>query len=368
MTSQDPSDPDPVTPPPDLSPSGAMVSEPAPEAAEPVSAPAKSRNGAGFAGALLGGAVALTAGFGLSHYDLLGLRPALDDSALRAVEARAGKLEQDLATAAGDNQRRLDALAAQIAEGAAPDPALGQQIGALTDRLAKLEAEMAGLSSLPADGTLTPAQLATLAASVEALRGQVGALKAGLDATAVRGIVAEALAAWEADAAEKLRAETTQAEAAAARAAALAQLTQAAGTGAPYAQALPALGADLPAIVTKYAETGLPPLSTGFADAARRALDAALRAAPGAGMGERFLSFLRIQTGARSLTPQDGDDPDAILSRAEAAVGQGDAQKALDEVAALPPEAQAELAEWRALAQDHLDFAAALQALSEEKP
>lgn len=370
MTSQDPSQ-DPGAPDLEALPPAPVLSEPAVEPASPkpeirpdapLPPPSKPRNGTGFAGALIGGGVMLALGFGVSHFDLLGLRPAPDDSALRALEAQADKLAQGLSTLTGDTDRRIQTLATQIAETPVGDPAA---LSDLTDRLAKLEAEMAGLSSLPADGALSPAQLATLSSSVESLRSQIAGLKAGLDDPSVRAIVGEELAAWEKSASDRLRAETTAAEEAAARAAALSELQQAAATGAPYAPALPALGADVPEIVSKYAESGLPPLNTGFAEGARRALETALRLAPGQGIGDRFLSFLKIQTGARSLTPQEGGDPDAILSRAEAAVAQGDAQKALDEVAALPPEAQSELADWQALARDHITFQAALAALSQ---
>jgi len=364
MTSKDPSQ-DPGAPDPDVPPLTPVLAEPVAGTARPESEirpeapvrppPARPRNGAGFVGAVLGGALMLALGFALSHFDMLNLRPAPDDSALRALETRADKLAQDLSTLSGDTDRKVQSLAARIAETPASDPA---PLADLAERLAKLESEMAGLSSLPADGALSPAQLAALSSSLESLRSQISGLKAGLDDPAVRAIVAEELAAWE-------KAATDKVQAAAARATALATLHQAAATGAPYAPALPALGADVPQIVSKYAESGLPALETGFAEGARRALETALRAAPGQGMGDRFLSFLKIQTGARSLTPQDGDDPDAILSRAEAAVAQGDAQKALDEVAALPPEAQAELADWQALAKDHIAFQTALATLSQ---
>jgi hypothetical protein len=48
----------------------------------------------------------------------------------------------------------------------------------------------------------------------------------------------------------------------------------------------------------------------------------------------------------RSLTPRAGDSPDAILSRAEAAVGAGDLAGAIAELNTLPPAAQAAMADW----------------------
>jgi hypothetical protein len=76
----------------------------------------------------------------------------------------------------------------------------------------------------------------------------------------------------------------------------------------------------------------------------------------------RITAFLRAQTGARSLTPREGNDPDAILSRAEAALREGDLVATLAELDALPAEGAARLAEWRAQAEARL---AASQAVAE---
>jgi hypothetical protein len=67
--------------------------------------------------------------------------------------------------------------------------------------------------------------------------------------------------------------------------------------------------------------------------------------------------------GVRALTPREGNDPDAILSRAEAALTAGDVAQALAEIATLPAVAQDALAAWRTQAQLRLDAQAALQAL-----
>lgn len=371
MTSQDP------TTPAEAEATGAQetgaqepVVEPlAPEPGETtVVAPVARRRGGGFLGTVAGGALALAAGFAVSHFDLLGLRPVPDDSALTALAARTTALEQGLAAAgaveekAGLLETRLDALAQATDEALPP---LRAEVQTLSGRLDKLEQSLEALANLPADGSVSAAQIAAVSAAVETLRAELAGLKAAPDEAALRTIARDELGKWQAESAEKHRAEAEATVAIAARTAALARLSAAAETGLPYADAVAALaGEALPDVITRYADTGLPPLSQGFAEAARAALDAGLRAAPGASLGDRLLSFLRVQTGARSLTPQDGDDPDAILSRAEAAVAAGDAQGALDELAALPPEARAELADWTRLAQDRLAFVAAVQALS----
>ena len=73
---------------------------------------------------------------------------------------------------------------------------------------------------------------------------------------------------------------------------------------------------------------------------------------------------MRSQTGARSLTPREGTGPDAVLSRAEAAVNTGDIATALAELAALPPEAVTAAASWRAQAELRLAAEAAVADLA----
>ncbi|NCM97487.1 MAG: hypothetical protein GW948_09390, partial [Rhodobacterales bacterium] len=104
-------------------------------------------------------------------------------------------------------------------------------------------------------------------------------------------------------------------------------------------------------------------LQAAFPEAARAALDAALRADMGTSLTQRMTAFLRTQTGARSLTPREGTDPDAVLSRAEAALLGGDLAGAQAEIGALPPEAQAAMADWQALAERRLAATDALAAL-----
>ena len=119
--------------------------------------------------------------------------------------------------------------------------------------------------------------------------------------------------------------------------------------------------------MTANAQGGLPSLQVlrqGFPDAARAALDASLRASKGDTWTERVSVFLRGQTGTRSLIPREGTDPDAVLSRAEAAVTAGDLALALTELAALPDAGKAAMADWLGLAAQRQDAVAAVQALT----
>ena len=64
------------------------------------------------------------------------------------------------------------------------------------------------------------------------------------------------------------------------------------------------------------------------------------------------------------MAPRDGDDPDAVLSRAEAALQSGDLQAALDTLTALPDVARAELADWTARATHRIDVLAAIDGMA----
>lgn len=73
--------------------------------------------------------------------------------------------------------------------------------------------------------------------------------------------------------------------------------------------------------------------------------------------------FLKAQTGARPLTPKAGTDPEAILSRAEAALRDGRVADALSEMAGLPADVATVMAEWSAGAKARVEVEAALAAL-----
>jgi len=78
------------------------------------------------------------------------------------------------------------------------------------------------------------------------------------------------------------------------------------------------------------------------------------------------MNFLRSQTGARSLAPRDGDDTDAVLSRAEAALRQGDLATTLTELDALTGDPAAAMAAWRAQAETRMAALAALTVLQDQ--
>jgi hypothetical protein len=149
--------------------------------------------------------------------------------------------------------------------------------------------------------------------------------------------------------------------------AAVGRITAALEAGGPYSSAvsdLTAGGIEVPTPLAEQAQSGVPTLADlqrGFAPSARMALDVALRSDVGDGWTDRLNTFLRTQTGARSLVPREGDDPDAILSRADAALQASDVTLALSELQALPEPARAAMSGWLA---DATTRAAAVAALA----
>ena len=107
-------------------------------------------------------------------------------------------------------------------------------------------------------------------------------------------------------------------------------------------------------------------LSALLDEQARPALKAALAPRVDQTPVEKLMGFLRVQSGARALTPQQGMDPDAILSRAVQALRQGRVALAVSEIATLPVKAQTILLSWSGLADAYLAATAAFANLATE--
>lgn len=339
---------------PQTAPMAVAEPEPLPEPAAPK--PVSARKG-GFIGGVLGGLIAAGAGFGVAQYVPNGW-PLADTSALTAQLAEQAKQIEALKAQIPAPDTALQDRIAQLEAATAPD------LSPLDTRLAALEQRLAAIEAMPMGDGASPAAMAAL----KALQAEVLALKTATTPAAVQALTAQAeeqLQAAEASAAQ-IKADAQALAQAAETRAALGRMQAALDSGAPYAAVLPGLP-EVPAVLTNAADTGLPTLAAlqdAFPIAARSALEAALRANMGESWGERVTSFLRTQTGARSLEPREGTDPDAILSRAEAALAKGDLPTTLSEIAALPTEAQTALADWRATAEQRLAAAQAVADLA----
>ena len=298
---------------------------------------------------LLGGALAAAAGYGVAQYVPNGWPMA----SVVTLQTQVAVLSDQVQALQADLQK-ADARLASLETAPAPQSDAGQ-IAALELRLTTLESK--------------PMPAGTDSAALDQLRAEVAAIKTNGAAVMSAQVQADLDAKVQATEAKLTAIEqSAQAQAAAILTrAALGQIAAALDSGAPYPSAIAALaGADIAVVLTDNATAGLPSLQAlqaSFPDSARTALEAALRANMGESWSERVGNFLRTQVGVRSLTPRDGPDPDAILSRAEAALTAGDVALALAEIATLPTPAQDALSAWRVRAQLRLDAQAALAAL-----
>ena len=311
--------------------------DPAPQ---PAAVVVQRRNGVP---ALVGGVLAATLGFGAAQFVPDGWPLQSTDAIVAdvtALTAQVATLQSQIAAIPGPDTALADRVAA-LESIPVPD------VAPLADRIAALESQPAPIATETGGGiNVATAVLTAQAKDIAALQADVAALKAG---GAMSPDIEARLA--EAEARATALAAQTEANANAARQRnALDRLDIALETGSPFAAALADLGdAAVPAVLSDNAANGLPSLpvlQTSFPDAARLALDAALRVSAGETWTDRAASFLRSQTGARSLTPREGTEPDAILSRAEAAVVEGRVADAITEITALPAEAQTALAVW----------------------
>ena len=151
--------------------------------------------------------------------------------------------------------------------------------------------------------------------------------------------------------------ETSQNRTVDAAAAALASalLAEAADSSRPFDRELAALERVLPlspdaAALRRLAQSGAPTkaaLAAGFDDAAARASVAARDPGERAGFFDRLGYALANIVTVRRVGSLKGDMPDAVLARAERLVDDGDIDGALTTLNALPPKANAALADWR---------------------
>lgn len=276
----------------------------------------------GFIPMVLGGAVAAGIGFfGAQYYDDL-MNGAGSDLQTQMADLSArldGIPVVDIApldSGLSDAQSRINALANRI-------DALGDQVTELAKR---------------------PVSTGDAGASVDlsAVTAQLDDLRAALDTQ--KGTIAKMVEAAQADKhdAEAI-ARQTMARAAVTR------ILVSLDSGAPFEDALADVEANtdiaIPEALGQTASSGVPTvsaLSDAFPAAARTALAASRSETPSGGVG----NFLTRQLGVRSVEPRAGNDPDAVLSRMEAAVRDGRLADALAEMDSLPDVAKAPLAQW----------------------
>ena len=343
-------------------PSLEPADEPKPELAKDrvISSPAKPQpqsGGSGFVPMLIGGACAAIIGFGAAQYSS-GSWPFADNNA--DTDALAGQvqtltdglaaLEGQLGEAASDRSQ-IDAIRA------GQDDAQ-QAVSSLTQTLAEFDQRLTDLENRPIP------DLGANRDAVTAYQEQLAGMRAMFEEELKR------IEAAQSRSVEQEQTAAERAEAAMLRSA-VAQLEAALDTGAPYADVLDSLsggGVEIPAGLADHAATGVPTLAQlqrNYPEVARAALNASIQSQADAGQMDGFTAFLRTQLGTRSLEPKEGTDPDAILSRAEAALRDGNLPRAISELEALPDVGRQQMADWIANAQIRQDAVAAAASLSD---
>ncbi len=332
----------------------------------PVAEPGKKPRGSVLPLAF-GGLVAGAIGFGASQYlgndnwpfagkspkreELVALVSAQKEK-IDSLSAQIAELSKAIADAPKKDQ--LDAVAVQEEQTAAAVETIKSSVSDLTQRVGDLE--MRPVPDGSADAQAVAAYEKQLTAMREMFQKELERIEKAQES-----------------------AQTVQAEAAkkaqqAALGEAMAQLQAAASGGKPFAEPLARLedmGIEPPDVLKDAAEKGivsLARLQEEFPAAARAALVAATRQAEEAGETSKLTAFLRTQLGARSLEPRDGNDPDAILSRAEAALKNADVEGALAEISNLPDAGKEKMAGWVKLADKRLTAEKALQELAAQSP
>ncbi|OWU82604.1 hypothetical protein [Phaeobacter sp. 22II1-1F12B] len=318
----------------------------------------------GFFPALLGGIVAAILGFLAARADLLDpiLPPSLQSS-------RDAGMVEDLSARVDAQQGEIEALREDVGNLPPPDTSavdaqvasIGDQLGAISGRIDELSATINGLQSRVTEIEKAPINDAVSESAIAAYEDELNRLQQAMatQREEVEALVAEARE-MDAQSAEQAR----QANALAA----IARLQSAVSNGLPYAdvaQEVSGSGVELPEALTSSAETGVATLSelqAEFPAAARNALADVRSSQVGTETG--LGAFLQRQLGARSVEPREGSDPDAILSRAEAAVMDGNLQTAIEEIETLPEEAKGAMSEWTADARARADAMTAADGLT----
>ncbi|WP_103173349.1 COG4223 family protein [Paracoccus sp. SY] len=279
--------------------------------------------------------------------------PDIDVAAIR---------NEAVAAAQAATAEQIDALRAEMAQApAAADAPAGPTVEDLAALRQQVEAQAAQIQDLASRPQIDP----DLAARVQTLAEQADTLEQQLQ-TAAQAAQAQINAAQaEAQQLQEAAAETTRRAEAVAAVAALQAALDRGVTPDEARQTLEGVGIEAPEALTREVPS-LDSLQASFPEAARAALRASLRQDSAAGNGSLFGNFIRAQTGARSVEPKEGTDPDAILSRADAAVEEGRIGDAVTEIEALPEPGKTAtaMAEWLAGATAYRDAQAALSDLS----
>lgn len=373
--------------------------------AGPAEAPRTARSGPGFVPLFVGGACAAL----LGAFAVLLLFPTgfgdpgevPEDDRVRANSAELAA-QAAVITALREDLNQLAELVAGVESGGSGDDLLafeqslqqgfneiGSSVEGIAGRIDNVEERLASIgdrvgalqSRVESVENAEAPQQENLS---EDLRQQIETLRSDLQGSTdqaeerLQQIVSQAEEAQQRLEDAQAQAEDVQASAAEAAdtaiaESALARIEAAMGSGEPYQIAISELSevteASVPDALAGPAEEGVPTLGNlqeTFPEAARTALRAQTRAETEGEPLDRVGALLRVRTGQRSLAPKEGDDADAVLSRAEAALREGELERALSELEALGEAGRQEMQDWIGRAETRLAAVQAVQSLDEQ--
>jgi hypothetical protein len=283
------------------------------------------------------------AGFGSPPGGAPAAAPPSDTAAVKNISARLDKIETALAGRRPDAPD--EALSSRLAAAEAETKALDNTLAALNRRLDDIavtarsaQTRADGAAAAAAEATKSAAQAGVQHGDIDALANRVAALEHGMttlsDDVAHRPASADDRAARLTVVAEALRAAVER--------------------GVPYASELGAVksfSVDASALtpLEPFAASGVPEAQT-LAQELATLTPALLRASGAAPSENTFLG--RLHANAQKIirvTPVDaprGDDPGAVLTRADAAASRGDIGSALIELSHLPDGARSVAEPW----------------------
>ena len=265
-----------------------------------------------------------------------------------------------------DQKVALESLVQRLAEFAKADEIaiLQVQVSETAERGAAARAELSDqIANLPvATGNGPNIDVAAVQALIEAQNAKIAALIEELQTQTEE--TQTSAAQLEAAAAEEVLFVQARAS--------LSRVQAAIETGSPFGSALAdfsdASAAPVPEVLRDAASAGVSALAflqDEFPPLAREALAAARLETPTSETTVGKLSaFLARQTGARSVTPREGSDADAVLSRVEAAMRKGALNDALVELDTLPATSKLVLSAWAEAVKRRLDASTAVAQLA----
>lgn len=316
----------------------------------------------GFFPMVFGGVIAAGLGYGVAHYVPLSTFGIVSPASERetAVDAQLKDLTDQIAALQGTVENAPVTPDYSVDIAAAQDAISGVRTE-MTDGFAAVNAKIVEIEKRPIASGDASGAVAAYETELQAMQDRI---------TAVADDATARIAAAEAKASELEENASLVSNAALARAA-LMRVETAVARGGVFDEPLTSFaelsGTEVPAALKSASISGiatLPVLQSTFPDAARAALAASRKEnASGDALG-RVGAFLKTQVNARSLTPREGADPDAVLSRVESALRDDRLDVALSEIQGLPATGQEALATWADAAQARLDAVSALQALA----